>query len=211
MMASQERPGFINLFKGVIRNRLRRLRDPNNGIIDMAVLMSNPPTDFLFHLFGGYFAVDRDVAVRYAFWARRRSHGSPAAIVQITVPISAIQSIPEGQLHHIHWDPSGNNKTWEKLVYYSRNRQRGPRDLRQSLNSPTLIIGTIANYPNFVYHRMRSYEEITEGHILKNNEGQPAIQYVWTGLDGFNFLQDHCCQNLQVFPVTRADISALIW
>lgn len=207
MEAGHTQPGHIKLFKGISQRRLKDIVNPNDGSIDTSALMSYPQTDFLSRTGGGYFAVDRDMAVRYANWAKHRVKGGSAAILQITIPNSAIESLPADQVYKIYWDPNGIDKTWEKVIYYSRNGKLGPKDLRRLLNKATLIIGTIATGPNHHFGRMRSYEEIRERDVMKDQEGRPAIQYVWH-LDGEFLLEQFCCESLQVFPVTVAELSA---
>ncbi|QPH02149.1 hypothetical protein C2857_006355 [Epichloe festucae Fl1] len=182
LRAARTQPGYTILFRGISSARLTRFRQSEEAF-RTAELMSLPPTDFLWGTTGGYFALDRDVAIKYALFAKRRSQNGSALLLQFNVPNSAIESLPEGQLITVHWDPSGNDKTWEKLVYYSRNQGSAPNEFGRIALGTTLIIGTIAKKPNSSYGRMRSYEEITENYVFRNKEGRPAVQYVLHGLD----------------------------
>ncbi|KAG5921511.1 hypothetical protein E4U42_005813 [Claviceps africana] len=198
-------PGFITLFKGVSKARLASLvsDDPSTVLFG---LHSPFPTDFSALTGAIYFAVDREVALHYAYWAKQRDPSGTAALIQIRVPNSAIESLGPEELRTIYWDPRGNDKSWEKLIYNNRIRGKRIRNVLGFSNA-TLVIGTIAKKPIAYYETLRSHEEMTERDVLMNADGRPATQYAWIGDKGEEFVESFCLDDMNVFNVSNRELA----
>lgn len=207
--AAQKAPGFTTLYKGLDQARIRDLFDDNGNIARMRTLVSTPPTVFAKMTSSFYFAVDREVAVRYACWAKRRDTCQSAVVIHIAIPNSAIESLPAtGDIQKAYWP----TEEWKSLVWHCRRTERFSSDLHK-FNKATLIIGTISTQPNHVYDRMDSPAEIQEKHVLKKKDGRPAVQYVFRGDEGQGFLEDLCngtgTRNLVVYSLTTKEFE--VW
>ncbi|KAL2415602.1 hypothetical protein ABEF95_000566 [Exophiala dermatitidis] len=121
-IASMNAPIYTVLFKGISKTRLQGLLDEDGNLSDITALLSPPPTDFLGRESGYYFTVEREVAVRYASYAKRRDGNGSNVILSVKLPNAAVESLPEGQLQKTYF-PS---EDWQRLIFQSRRRQRLP-------------------------------------------------------------------------------------
>ncbi|KAL7793060.1 hypothetical protein V8C37DRAFT_379158 [Trichoderma ceciliae] len=182
LLAAGNAPGSTTLFKCLDQGRLHRMFDNNGNVVDITRLQSSCPTDFYGKYAGYYFAVDRDIAQQYAGYAKHRSQQSSVVIIHITIENSAIESLPEDQLQRTYW-PS---EEWKALVFHSRK----------------------ATKPNWVYVDMDSPSEIREEMVLKAKGGRNAVQYVFSGEHGEEFLKQHALHNLKVFTLTTREYNS---
>ncbi|KAJ4511213.1 hypothetical protein HRR83_007255 [Exophiala dermatitidis] len=92
-------PDFTVLFRGISQSRLRGLLDEDGNLSDITTLQSLTPADFLGQESGYYFTVEREVAVRYASFAKRRDdNGSNVILFVVKLPNAATESLSEKQL-----------------------------------------------------------------------------------------------------------------
>ncbi|KAG5978140.1 hypothetical protein E4U55_006350 [Claviceps digitariae] len=200
-------PGFTTLFKGMSTARLYNVNDIDSSI-NVLGLGSSLQTDFSSRKAAVYFAVDREVAARYALWAKRRHPDNSACLLQIRVPNSAIESLRPDKLRTVYWDPTGNDKTWEKLIFNCRNGRQNTKAL--GFSEAVLIIGTISGKPNAHYGSLGSYEQITAREVFRNADGQPAVQYAWIDEEGESLLESFCLQDAMVFKVSSQELTRFI-
>ncbi len=203
-LAARNAPGYTVLYKGMAQEYLDRrippslttsrqvkanfvigLFDSNGQVTDITALASRPMTDFCRDA-AYYFAVDRDVALTFAHFAKRRNHLAAAVLVQMAIPNSAIQRLSDTERFDLHWPSS----EWKELVLCSPRYQKYPSHLRK-YRAATLIVGTVAGRPRRVLGRLTSPEQITENMLLRNKAGRHAIQYVWPQETGQDFLMEH--------------------
>lgn len=156
MAAARNAPGSIVLFKGVDQARLSNVFNDAGEMVDDFGLLSSASSDFSRMANGLYFAVDRDVALYYARYARRRQSVRSVAIVQVTIKNSAIESLEDGELQQAYW-PSSD---WKSLVFTCRRFMVFPTFLRK-FKLATIIIGTISKKPRNFYMGLGSAEDIT--------------------------------------------------
>ena len=176
------------------------LYDSDGKVIELQSLMSRAPSDFHRSENAYYFTTNREIAIYYANYAKRRNMVDSVVIVQMAIPNSAIDSLSETERLCVYW-PSAE---WKNLVFHCRKGRRLPSELRK-FKQATLLVGTIANKSNKVYQKLDSAEQITEHMVLKTRDGRQAIQYVWAAEGGEEFLEEHGIQNLKVFPLTARE------
>jgi hypothetical protein len=199
--SARSSPGSITLYKGMDQARLDGFFNDSGEIVDWSMLLSTPPTDFLGREAGFYFAVDRDIAEYYACYAKRRDGVSSVVVIHLIVPNQMVESLSPTQLQKTYW-PSAE---WKNLIWHCRTmRSRLPAEL-QKFKQAHLIIGTIAKKPNKVYQRMNSAEEINDRCLLKTEEGRNAVQYVFRGEEGEEFLERLGSESFSVHPVSTAE------
>jgi hypothetical protein len=193
-------PGNMTLYKGTDQALLSSLFDAY-GRVDFGCFISRRPSDFSArHSADIYFAVDREVAEYYAFYAKRRSVCSAAVIVQMTIPHSVIESLSEPDIQRVYW-PSTQ---WKSIVFHCRRAKKLPADLRK-FQRAKLVIGTICRKPTVVITNLGSANEITEGMVLKTRDGRNAVQYVFKGDDGDALLEG--TSTVEVFPFTSREFA----
>ncbi|KAL6818446.1 hypothetical protein GGI42DRAFT_310010 [Trichoderma sp. SZMC 28013] len=198
-LSATNAPGSITLYRGMKKSLLDDLFDSSGNLDNIRTLSSLPQTDFSGNLNAYYFAVDRDVAIHYASYTKRRGEGCPVVLVHATFKNSTIESLPETKLQRLYW-PS---EDWKRLVFLSRKNRKIPSELRK-FNQAALIIGTIAGKPNSVYARLNHHTEITGEFVFKNSAGRNAIQYVFLNPDGEELMEK---AELKVFPLTSAEFN----
>ncbi|KAL7960377.1 hypothetical protein V8C34DRAFT_312709 [Trichoderma compactum] len=192
-------PGSLTLYRGMERSRLTRLFDSNGNLDNIQALSSRPPTDFAGRVSPYCFVVDRDVAIEYAAFNKRRSDRSSVVIVHATFENSTIERLSEDKIQRIYW-PS---EEWKRLVIFSRTAKRLPSDLGKFKHA-SLIIGTVSARPSLAYVNMKCYTEITENMVLKNPTGRDAVQYAFLDDEGGELFEK---AELKVFPITTAEFS----
>lgn len=154
-LAACHAPGYTMVYKGLDQARLNGLFDANGHVDRIAELLSSGRGDFS-RLGAYYFVIDREIAVYYASYAKRRDSVDSVVIVHMAIPNAAIESLSETEFVRTHW-PSPE---WKNLVFHCRRGDRLPTSLRK-FKQATLIIGTIAKTPNQVYSRLDSPNQIT--------------------------------------------------
>ncbi|CAG7940323.1 unnamed protein product [Penicillium salamii] len=193
-------PGRTQLYKGMDKARISGLFR-NDGSIDYECLAAIPPADFTSKTIDIYFGVDREVAVRYACYAKRRSESCSAVIVQVSIPNSVIETLAPPEIQHVYWPTT----EWKSLVFLCRQRRKLPSHLRK-FKLADLVIGSICNKPNMILANMESPNEITEQMVFKTKDGRVAVQYVFKGEGGDDLLHDSA--KLTVFPLTSREIES---
>ncbi|KAI1214164.1 uncharacterized protein F4807DRAFT_406977 [Annulohypoxylon truncatum] len=195
--------GSITVYKGMDKGRADRLFDDAGNVHDITSLNSDPPSDFINTMtgLGIYFTVCQELAVKYACYIKHRDNVIAVVVVRATIPNSAIESLSSAQLQKIFW-PSYK---WKSLIYHSRRGLKLPSDLGRSLRDAILIIGTISTRPKRVYDRMDGPEEVTEDHLLRDKNGNPAIQYVFRGESGGEFFMQHIMRSMTVHAMTTRE------
>jgi hypothetical protein len=142
-----------------------------DGSIDLVTIMSHAPTDFTGIKLALYFTPQRWVADRYA------------ALVDDAVQISDVRTlelhVPNKHLEEVtRWDlPFGDS--WRQVLFYSRKSKEYPHDWRKDHSRKELIVGPIAHNHNHAFRKMKSWTEVGEHNILRSQEGETALQYVW--------------------------------
>ncbi|PTB66896.1 hypothetical protein BBK36DRAFT_1083734, partial [Trichoderma citrinoviride] len=185
--ALQNAPGSLTLYRGMSQARAENLFD-EDGTVAIQRLVSRPPTDFCSDDSAYYFAVDRDVAIRDACWTRRRGNDTSVVIVHVEIPTACVERLSGSEVLRVYW-PS---EEWKRLIWICRNDHTFPSALVKYKRA-TLIIGTIAGKPNEVYMNMNtsSHQQITEKHVLKNQAGGDAVQYVFRNPEGRRLLAEN--------------------
>ncbi|KAM6486005.1 hypothetical protein HDV62DRAFT_352984 [Trichoderma sp. SZMC 28011] len=192
-------PGSLTLYKGMDRSRLTRLFDRNGNLDDTRALSSRSPTDFDGRASAYCFAVDRDIAIEYAAFTKRRSDRTPVVIVHATFKKSTIESLSKNEIQRLYWPSS----EWKRLVFFSRKMKRLPPDLKK-FNQVSLIIGNASARPSLAYVKMGCHTEITQNMVLKNAAGRNAIQYAFLNDEGEELFEK---ADLAVFPITTGEFS----
>lgn len=180
---AQNLPGYITLYKGLDQARLDGFFDDSGNIKRWATVVSRPPSDFTRRI-AYYFAVDRDIAEHYAYYAKRRVNVSSVVIMHVNIPIRQIKGLSSVEFQETYW-PS---MEWKNLVWHGRTKRR-LRGEAAKFERACLIIGTVAKKSSGEYEKMDSPEEIDESCVLKNKTGRNAVQYVFNDDEGEELLQ----------------------
>ncbi|KAI1140300.1 hypothetical protein F5Y05DRAFT_424226 [Hypoxylon sp. FL0543] len=191
-------PGFTILYKGIDQTRLNGVHDDEGNVVQLDELASLGNFDFS-NQKCWYFTPQRETAILYACYAKRREGAGSAVIVHLAIPNSAIESLLPNERIGVYWPSS----EWKSLIWHCRGVHKFPSELLR-FRTATLIIGTASRRPAFIYKRMRSPEEVTEKHVQKMKDGCPAVQYVFQWDQGESFLMEHW-RALQVFPITASE------
>lgn len=198
--AAANKPGEIQLYKGMDKACINDLFR-GDGSVHFGCLASRSPADFSSKQVGIYFAVDREVAVYYACYAKRRSGVNAVVIVQATIQNSAIETLIPPDIQRVYW-PSTE---WKSLVLTCRQDRKLSSQLR-TFQLAKLIIGSICNKSSKVLANMQSPDEITEGMVCKTKDGRVAVQYVFIGTEGDDLLEQSA--QITVFPLTSREFVA---
>ena len=199
-IVQQNAPGKIVLYKGGTVTSFDGLLDHTGNVDEMNVPFTRRDCDLTSLTLGAYFAVDYDVAVRYARWTKRRDTQQPACIIRIDVQNSALEALDASEKVSIYW-PSGE---WHTLVWTGRRGECLRGDL-EKYKDATLVIGTTYGKPNIVISQLSSPTAITERMVLKNSRGGKAVQYAFIGERGRDFLERHCQTACTMHPFTTRD------
>ncbi|TID00170.1 hypothetical protein CH35J_005326 [Colletotrichum higginsianum] len=202
-LAAANAPGCTMLFKGIDNARIHGLFSESGNLQDITVLQSSPPGDFSGNQSRYYFSPDYKVAEYYAAYAKRRNSVSAVCIVSLAIPNAALEQMQSTELVRIYW-PS---EEWKETVWLSRRRQLLPSRLAM-VSQATVVIGTIAKRPDEAYHRIQSFNEITENYILKADRLNPSVQFVFHYRRGKDFLEQHAAQTMRVTPFVNSDLTA---
>ncbi|KAA6411122.1 MAG: hypothetical protein FRX48_05434 [Lasallia pustulata] len=177
------------LWKGLAQHRTAGLFTPGNIVQDFRAIVSNPPSDF--SLSGSYYwAVDKEIAMRYIKWASKKMVIGECVLLRLEVVNNLIEPLQAPVLQY----PSN---LWKQHIYSCR-RQHVPKELRYLL-SKTLLIGHIGTGTTAIAN-LRDWRDIDVRHTLRRkSDNGIATQYVFSGLDGLDFLIEHCSGSLAMY------------
>ncbi|KAK3353260.1 hypothetical protein B0T25DRAFT_544093 [Lasiosphaeria hispida] len=206
-------PEYMVLYKGIDQAHIEGMFDVDGNMDQISKLTSLPPSDFNNKAVMYYFTPNRKVAEYYAGYAKRRANCESVVMVVLCIPNAAIQSLTEPEIQHLHW-PSDN---WKQMIWNCRRNNNLPKRLRV-YKEATLIIGSISRKPNNVYHRLDTWEGVTERYLLKvkpdgrsGADGTIATQYAIQGLEkGEDWLLENGGKDIKVFPYSHAALESLI-
>lgn len=190
-------PGHTVLYRGGYETSINHIFDDAGRIANMAPLLSGRPGDFNSTKKAISMVLDFEIANKYAYWSQVRDRSQLAVILRVEIPDSALEIMDGSQRCYAYW-PS---QEWKELVWNCRRNKR----LRHSLakfGKATLAIGTICGKPNKVVTNLLSPVEITHQMILQGPRGD-AVQYVFIGDQGVEFLETHGSSTCTVHPMTR--------
>ncbi|KAL5424076.1 hypothetical protein PMIN04_003401 [Paraphaeosphaeria minitans] len=178
-------PGdHINIFKPVSLTRAKQVI-AEDGPIDLAPLLSYPPTDFA-HRGGLYFTHQMWVAAHYS---RLLSDACPICdrrTIEIAVPLDHLTK--EDMLTLDFSDP------WKELIFYSRRDQTYPRDLVCLRREYNIIHGPIAYNADIAFAKMKDPSAIQKKHLLweeaKLQTRNYGKQHVWLTEEPVNRLSE---------------------
>lgn len=191
-------PRSIVLWRGTSKHRTHGLFHADGIVDDFYNIRSPPPSDF--SNFGSYyFAVDKEVALRYMKWsgvrADARGHGHEAVLLRLEVANDLIEPLKAPVL-------ASPSDLWKEFVWNCR-RIELPRRLSW-LAAETLLIGHTASGRSEIAS-LRDWKDITVNHTLRKSDGEIATQYCFGGRTGREFLNEHCRENLVMYKSDRAD------
>jgi hypothetical protein len=187
--AKENAPGSIILWKGLAQSRTIDLFTQENTVQDFRCIISNPPSDF--SLSGSYYWVfDKEIAIRYLKWAKSRMDIGDAVLLRLEIANNLVEPLEAPVLQY-----PGN--LWKQYIH-SRRRQNIPKELRYLLRK-TLLIGHIRTGTTAIAN-LTDWREIGIGHTLRRkSDNGIATQYVFSDLDGLDFLNEHCSESLVMF------------
>ncbi|KAK1249356.1 hypothetical protein MKX07_002872 [Trichoderma sp. CBMAI-0711] len=163
-------PAMTTLYKSVDTASIPHLFDKDGNVKNIADLATSAPIDFCGREISYTFALELDIALLDACWAKARSNLSCMVIIQATLWNSTIRDLSGQELQRVYW-PS---EEWKQLVFCSRRRLRLPPELRR-FKEASLIVGTSATKSDTVYGRMDCPHEITEEMVYKTKDGRNYV------------------------------------
>jgi hypothetical protein len=184
--ARQTAPGSIVLWKGLAQSCTVNLFTEENTVQDFRFIVGNPPSDF--SLGGSYYwALDKEIAMRYIKWAKNRMAVGEAVLLRLEISNILLEPLQAPVLQY-------PGDLWKQYIHSCRRRSV-PKELRY-LHRKTLLIGhigtAIANLPD--------WGEIGARHTLRRkSDNGIATQYVFSDFDGLDFLNDHCSGSLVMY------------
>lgn len=192
-MAAQNTPDHTIVYKGIDEGRVADLvQDWDPQFLGQLLTGSKGQSDYSPGRLLCHFTAQRWLAQYYASWIARRSPSDNLAtvepiIVQLSIPNSILRDTSENGLLSLHFP----DESWKRLVWHSRNGRRLPQDLAK-YHDAILIVGTTSRGNNAMYRKMRSWEEISENHVLKIGPQEAnAIQFGFTDHQGSCLLADN--------------------
>ncbi|KAK0724113.1 hypothetical protein B0H67DRAFT_631998 [Lasiosphaeris hirsuta] len=211
--AARNATGHTVLYKGIDQARIESIFDADGSMAQISKLCSSFPSDFGSRVAMYYFTPNLKVAEYYAGYAKRRAECESVVMIVLRIPNAAIQSLTEPEIQHLHW-PSD---VWKQMIWNCRRNNTLPKHLRV-YKKATLIIGSISRKLNNVYHRLDTWEGVTERHLLKVNpdrrtgaHGKIATQYAIQGQEkGEDWLLENGGKDIKVFPYPHAALESLI-
>ncbi len=140
--AAGNAPGHTILYKAIDEGRI--VNFVQNWDSDyLGMMLSSPPLDFSPTRMLFCFSPQRFVAQCYASWVARRNEDiearPKAIIIQVSIPNSALDSLPEMEKLSVHFP----DDEWKRLIWHSRVRRPLPPTLTK-FHDATVIIGTAA-------------------------------------------------------------------
>ncbi|KAK3353250.1 hypothetical protein B0T25DRAFT_518359 [Lasiosphaeria hispida] len=169
-------------------SRIEGMFDTDGSMAQISKLCSPLPSDFGNRVVM-YFTPNLKVAEYYAGYAKRRTECESVVMIVLHIPNAAIQSLTKLEIQHLHW----------------------PSDMKhlRVYKEATLIIGSISRKPNNVYHRLDTWEGVTEQYLLKlkpdgrtGADGTIATQYAIQGQEkGGDWLVENGGKDIKVFLI----------
>ncbi|KAK7418208.1 hypothetical protein QQZ08_011361 [Neonectria magnoliae] len=190
-------PGHTVLYRGMFQTNLPFMFNAEGDIVSLAGLFSQKQGDFHARGTASYMALDFEVANKYAYFAKRRDSNQLAVIVRLEIPNSALESMHDTEKVFAYW-PS---QDWKHLIWNCRRQYRLRNEWTRFVKA-TLVIGTICGKPDKVIQKLQSPTDITHNMVFQGPRGD-AIQYVFIGEQGEDFLERYMSQNITVHPMTR--------
>ncbi|KAH9879318.1 hypothetical protein J1614_002757 [Plenodomus biglobosus] len=164
-------PGHIALYKSVERRRCDNTIF-EDGTIKLRSLESMAPTDFA-RRGGLYFTDQLWVASHYAALIRDICSVADRRVLEMHVPIVHLEEVKI-------WSLAFEDDDFKQLVYCCRRDQDYSRDISRKRAAHGLIKGPIAHGHSKSFSKMKSWQDITESHVLKNKHTMEiSRQYVW--------------------------------
>lgn len=114
------------------QGRITGLFDEQGHLQDITTLESRPPTDFCRRENRSCFTPNPQVAEYCARHAKRRVNVHSVVIVVIRIPNSAIESLSERDLRHLHW-PSDD---WKEMIWRNRSKKKAHRPSERDCGHP---------------------------------------------------------------------------
>ena len=190
-------PGFTVLWKGLAKSRTVCLFSPENIVEDFGPLQNSVPSDF--STSGGYYwAVDKEIAMRYAKWAKNRDDVGEAVLLRLEVSNALIEPLRAPVLQY-------PGDLWKKFIHSCR-RRRLPKELSY-LQQETLLIGHIGTGTTAIA-TLQDWREISVRHTLRRrSDNGIASQYVFNDVDGVEFLNKHCRTSLVMYRAVDQDFT----
>ena len=132
----------------------------------------------------------KEIAMRYIKWASKKMVIGECVLLRLEVANNLIEPLQAPVLQY----PSN---LWKQHIYSCR-RQHVPKELRYLL-SKTLLIGHIGTGTTAIAN-LRDWRDIDVRHTLRRkSDNGIATQYVFSGLDGLDFLIEHCSGSLAMY------------
>ncbi|PZD25618.1 hypothetical protein A1F96_08279 [Pyrenophora tritici-repentis] len=180
--------GHLAIFKSVEYSRASGCIS-EDGSMDLGRLESSGPTDFA-RRGGLYFTHQLWVARHYSALIHDACPVSDRRTVEIHVPLAHLDKVKT-------WDLKPDEDDSKRLLYFSRRDERYPKDISQKRAAHGVIQGAIAHTHNLAFAKMSSWQEVTEKHILMEDDedGAPlkiAKQYVWIKEGAIEQLEEDC-------------------
>ena len=193
--AKQNAPGSVVLWKGLARYRTNGLCSPDNTVENFVPIQSVPPSDF--STSGWYYwPVGKEVAMRYADWAKNRDDVGGAVLSRLEVATNMIEPLQAPVLQY----PSD----LRKCFIHSCRRRRAPKELAY-LQHQTLLIGHLGTGTTAIAN-FKDWKEIDVRHTLRrDSDNGIASQYAFSDVEGVEFLNKHCSTNLVMYRAVNDD------
>ncbi|KAI9815406.1 MAG: hypothetical protein M1832_005476 [Thelocarpon impressellum] len=191
-------PGHVMIYKGCLSFQCHDAYSLETGRLITKHLYSWPPGDFAGLTCTVYFTPQEEVALRYVRWMANQLQIAEMAILQLAVPIAAI----EGPLkaHNLFFSET-NPCDWKRVVWLCRNSNDlheldgANRDLRQLAKS-NVLVGNVTTGVHQENKALTDHTKINEGHVLTftDDHGQrtKAIQWAVRRREGREALEEAC-------------------
>ncbi|CAA9962313.1 hypothetical protein PTMSG1_05689 [Pyrenophora teres f. maculata] len=160
-----------------------------DGTVDLQYLESTGPTDFA-RRGGLYFTHQLWVARHYSALISDACPASDRRTVEMHVPLAHFAKVKT-------WDLKPDDDDLKQLWFYSRRSAKYPKELSKKRAAVGVIQGPIAHTHNKSFGKMESWQDVTDNHILKEDdeEGGPAkiaTQYAWIKEGAIEELEIDC-------------------
>ena len=163
------------LWRAGFRDRHKEFYNAATGKIRVGAIRSYPG-DFAGSRGLAYFTPQKEVADRYAQWAKQKTEITNVVVVKVAVPWDWIEVLQTEYL----WVNHPQNM-WKKLVWSSRCGDPLSEELEYLLQKD-LLVGHIASGTNKKFERMSPHTQIKENDLLTvmiDGEMKKAIQWVF--------------------------------
>lgn len=183
LLKPEDTPGTVTLWRGGDKEPMEKFL----RLGGIAKLQSRWPSDF--RGLGGpilYFALEKEVAMRYRDFAKHTAYCTATAVMWMKVSNSFIARYESCVLRQ---DKSVTGKwiadDWKRIVYASRRGEHLPKDLSH-LESCPILIGHICKSHNMAIAALPGWQDIShKRHVWNlrglNEDPYYATQYVFNG------------------------------